>query len=245
MQNALLATHPLEFLRNVINSEGIKNIVDILRVNYFWCMAENIPNRWLTAFTCMWMSSSPAPARTPSACQTTIKQRNINHFFVIYSMYPSSNPFEPIAGYALLSFFSLYLFARVHSVAAPASSIPHEIRHVFEFRFYFSSKIYLFIYDWIQAICLSTNTEATQNVFNFYCLPVCLLVGGVLRTAPPPPTVAHSWWVWARSCQPNRSVGLYKTARIYKWLPKCFRTPPFVVCRLFNVRKWTEQNKYA
>lgn len=245
MQSALLATHPLEFLRNVINSEGIKNIVDILRVNYFWCIAEYIPSRWLTALTCMWMSASNArpPARMPSACQTTIKQRNINHFFVIYSMYPSSNPFEPIAGYVLL-FFSLYLSARTRSVAAPASSIPHEIRRMFEFRFYFSPKfIYLFMIEYKRFVCRQIRKRRRTCSISAVCLSVYW--SEVYCAQRPRPTVVHLWWVWARSCQPNRSVGLYKTARIYKWLPKCFRAPPFVVCRLFNVRKWTEQNKYA
>lgn len=129
------------------------------------------------------------PARMPSACQTTIKQRNINHFFVIYSMYPSSNPFEPIAGYVLL-FFSLYLSARTRSVAAPASSIPHEIRRMFEFRFYFSPKfIYLFMIEYKRFVCRQIRKRRRTCSISAVCLSVYW--SEVYCAQRPRPTVVH------------------------------------------------------
>lgn len=90
---------------------------------------------------------------------------------------------------------------------------------VFEFRFLFFFGIYLFIYDWTQAICLPDKYGSDAERVRFL-LSACLSIG---RRCVAPVSIMLWWARAARSCHPNQSVGLCKASRIYKWLPKCYR----------------------
>lgn len=94
-----------------------------------------------------------------------IKQRNINHFFVIYLMGAHYQIHSLVLSFSVnLTRFSMCVGSGVQTLKTLVAVINVDVVG--------NGSVYLFIYDWIQAICLSTNTEATQNVFNFrYAIP--------------------------------------------------------------------------
>lgn len=122
------------------------------------------------------------------------------------------------------------------SAATPTNSISHNLREsrcVWVWIFFLYSVL---IYSWSNTICLSTNTEATQNVFHFYCLPVCLLFGAGRRcTTHFKPTTQFMMSL----CPFVSSESIYRIMQ-KKMLSRCCSS--FVA---FNASKWTVQNKYA
>lgn len=132
-------------------------------------------------------------------------------------MYPSSNSLEPIG--CLCTLFSrrtaLTQPKLAHIAAREAVCLSFDLisrRHLF---------IYLFMIEYKWFVCRQIRKWCRTCSISTVCPSVYWPeVYAVQRTSSQP---LYWWWVCVRSCHPNRSVGLCKPSRIYKWLPKCFR----------------------
>lgn len=105
----------------------------------------------LTCAVCTFRTRLPAQ-------HPTIKQRNINHVFVIYSMYPSSNSFEPIG-------------CCICTPLQPAESLIFYAK-IGAFEFGFFSIRFLFIYDQIQFVCRQIRKRNRTCSMSTVCLSV-------------------------------------------------------------------------